>query len=528
MKRRELVVILVSILVIILILTGILVKMSPKERYEREYSKLKDIYMEKLYQGYDLSEAENVAKNAKKAYNMEDYESAMRFLDEAIIALEGAKKATPIMLPVTWTEEEYMNYLIKNSVDPVIPPLTKGQMQLVINDESFKQKSLKGLKVALEYYDEKRDKVAKSALLHVEKGRVFEAIDNITTAITQLRRDINTKKADVDVIYSDYNKFRSSAIQQYQLQQELRKKYLEPRYDAFINKYKPETYHPMKFGVIADSVTDCDEINLLSETGVEFIILYLMYDPWMDQDTETINKIDKAVEQIRRNNKKVCIGLCGVYKWFGPYTIPSLENVGHGKVDFDTWSRTYLEMAETLVKRYDPDYVAISIEAQVVQAGQINEIRPPSDWIEITRVVADKVKEISSDTIVIVPTITRQEPPDLEFLEGIMDLKNVDIVGLDFYDGLYDTFQSVDTLLSYRNKEKEFWISETWDDMTGKYMDNLADKYIIASIYYAQNKNLRGYSLYFGRNLHTKDFEKTPAFYTYKEVIEEVRNNTKS
>jgi hypothetical protein len=44
MKRRQLVVILVSILVIILILTGILVKMSPKERYGREYSKLENLY----------------------------------------------------------------------------------------------------------------------------------------------------------------------------------------------------------------------------------------------------------------------------------------------------------------------------------------------------------------------------------------------------------------------------------------------------------------------------------------------------
>ena len=517
--------------------------MSPKGRYEREYSKFKNLYTEKLYQGYDLSEAENVAKNAKEAYNMEDYESAMRFLDDAIIALERARKVTPVMLPVTWTEEEYMNYFIQNSVDPAIPPLTKEQMLLIINDQSVKQKSLKGLKVVLEYYDEKRDKIAKLGLPHGEKERAFEAIDNITTAITQLKRDINIKKKNIDVIYEDYNKFRSAMIQEYQLWQELRKK-IEPMYDAFIHRYEPEIYHPMKFGILSESASFYSpkatseediikNIDILSDTGVDTIMIYVIYDYWMDhdgnlsngiqKDNETINKINKAVEQIRKNNKKVSIGLFGVDKWFGPQPT-HFQKVGHGKVNFETWKRTYLEMAETLVKQYDPDYVAISIEAQVVLAGQINEIRPPSDWIEITRQVADKVKEISNDTLVIVPTITRLEPIDIEFLEGIMNIKNVDVIGADVY-GL-SAVNSIDPLLSNWNKEKEFWIAETWGNFGGKYMDCLDDKYIIASVYYAQSKDLTGYSIFYGRHMHTKDFKKTPAFYTYKGVIEKVRNNS--
>lgn len=72
-----------------------------------------------------------------------DYETALRSLNEAIIALERAKKAAPVMLPSIWTEGEYREYFIQDYVDPVIPPLTKGQMQLVIKDESVKQKSLK-------------------------------------------------------------------------------------------------------------------------------------------------------------------------------------------------------------------------------------------------------------------------------------------------------------------------------------------------------------------------------------------------
>lgn len=543
MNTKQLIVILIGALIVGMVLAGIWLKISPKERYEREYSKFKDLYTEKLYQGYDLSEAENVAKNAKEAYNMEDYESAMRFLDEAIIALERAKKAAPVMLHSIWTEEDYKEFFIQDYVDLVIPPLTREQMLLIINDESVKQKSLKRLKVALEYYDEKRDKVAKSGLLHREKERVLEALDNIIGSINQLRRDINMKKGNIDVIHEDYDKFRSSTILGYQLRQELRKNF-EPMYDAFIHTYKPENYHSMEFSILSESASFYSpkatseediikNIDILSDTGVDTIMIYVIYDYWMDhdgnlsngiqKDNETINKINKAVEQIRKNNKKVSIGLFGVDKWFGPQPT-HLQKVGHGKVNFETWKRTYLEMAETLVKQYDPDYVAISIEAQVVLAGQINEIRPPSDWIEITRQVADKVKEISDDTIVIVPTITRLEPIDIEFLEGIMNIKNVDVIGADVY-GL-SAVDSIDPLLSYWNKEKEFWIAETWGDFGGKYMDCLDDKYIIASVYYAQSKDLTGYSIFYGRHMHTKDFKKTPAFYTYKGVIEKVRNNS--
>ncbi|MCK4819006.1 hypothetical protein KA005_24750, partial [bacterium] len=227
----------------------------------------------------------------------------------------------------------------------------------------------------------------------------------------------------------------------------LKKLYTEKLYQGYDLSESVSFYSPK-----ATSEEDIiKNIDILSDTGVDTIMIYVIYDYWMDhdgnlsngiqKDNETINKINKAVEQIRKNNKKVYVGLFGVDKWFGPQPT-HLQKVGHGKVNFETWKRTYLEMAETLVKQYDPDYIAISIEAQVVLAGQINEIRPPSDWIEITRQVADKVKEISNDTIVIVPTITRLEPIDIEFLEGIMCIKNVDVIGADVTPAFY-TYKGV-------------------------------------------------------------------------------------
>lgn len=110
----------------------------------------------------------------------------------------------------------------------------------------------------------------------------------------------------------------------------------------------------------------------------------------------------------------------------------------NGKVDFETWKRMYLGsedqpgMVETIVRRYDPDYVAI-VEPTVEMAAQVQGKRLASDWVEVTRRAADIVKEISPDSVVVVHNIMRREPSDLEFFEGVTNIENVDVVGFDVF-----------------------------------------------------------------------------------------------
>lgn len=347
---------------------------------------------------------------------------------------------------------------------------------------------------------------------------------------------------------------------EYQIQCEIRTKYVEPKYDAFIQKYKPKEYYPMKFSVFADSASYyhnprslpleyiINEIDLLSETGVDMIRIDLVYDFWMDQDNDksngiqkddkTISKIDRAVQEIRNRGKKVYLALYGVENWMQGGS--TKDTIGKGKVDFDTWKKMYLGtegepgMVETIVSRYNPDYVNLVGEGTWWMQSQINEIRSASDWGKVALKAAKKVKEISPDTFVVVDTIPSTEiiydPKNnkidhLNFFKILMAGNNIDAVGIDSFD-IY-ALESINDMLPERNKSKELWIGQTWDSVRGEYKDSLADKYIIASVYYAQSNKMNGYNLFFGKNLHTKDFEKTPAFYTYKQVIEEVRNNVK-
>ena len=528
MKRRQLVVILVSILVIILILTVILVKISPKERCERKYSEFNDLYLEKLYRGYDLSEAENVAKNAKEAYNMGDYESAMRFLDEAIIALEGAKKATPIMLPVTWTEEEYIDY--------VLPSPTKEQIQHVINNKSLKQNLIMRLEDVQEYYDKKRDEIVKLRLQHEEKERALKATDNVIKSITQLR-DIDTR--DIDIIYADYNKLRSSVIQEYQLEQEFRKKYLEPGCDAFIATYTPQGYHPMKFG--ADLISACfwhiskntledikNEMAIIDEVGCDFVVICVDYDWWIDsekslsenriaykENTEIIQKLDKVVEEVRNRNMSLYLVPMAIDRWYG-------EPGELGPAPFDLWKEVYLDEVKKITARYKPDYISIGHEAPTLFSRQVNRHVSASEWVEVVEESVKWVKQNYPNATVITALAPTQSNVDFFYALIQKDI-DIDVFGINPYSLPQILF--FDNSLQYEGKE--FWITETWDNSKGKYLDNLADKYIIASTNYAQSKEFRGYTIFYGNHLHTKDFNKTPAFYTYKRAIEDVCNNTK-
>jgi hypothetical protein len=497
MKRRQLVVILVSILVIILILTVILVKISPKERYERKYSEFKDLYLEKLYQGYDLSEAENVAKNAKEAYNMGDYESAMRFLDEAIIALEGAKKATPVMLPVTWTEEEYIDY--------VLPSQTKEQIQHVINNKSLKQESIMRLEDVQEYYDKKRDEIVKLSLQHEEKERALKATDTVIKSITPLR-DIDTR--DIDIIYADYNKLMSSMRQEYQLEQEFRKKYLEPEYNAFIDTYTPRGYHPMKFG--ADLISASfwllainpledikNEIAIIDEVGCDFVVICVDYDWWIDsektlsenkivykENNEIIQKLDKVVEEVRNRNMSLYIAPRAVDSWCS-------EPGELGPAPFDLWKQIYLDNVKTITARYKPDYIDIGQEAPTLFLTQVNRHVSASEWAEVVEESVEWVKQNYPNATVVTGLAPTQSNVDFFYALIQKDI-DIDVFGINPY--------SLRQILFFDNSLQ--------------YEGN------------AQSKEFRGYTIFYGNHLHTKDFNKTPAFYTYKRVIEEVRNNS--
>ena len=497
--------------------------------------------MEKLYQSYDLSEVEDIAKNAKEAYNKEDYESAMRVLDEAVIALERAKKATPIKLPVTWTEEEYRDYFIQNFLNRAIPPQTKEQIQLNIDDKSLKQRAVKRLKEAQAHYADMDVETIKLGSLAGEKEKALEVVSNVTNSITRLKEDIKADK-DVEVIHASYNMLRSALIQEYQLQQELRRKF-ESVYDTFIRKYKPEEYHPLKFSAyinypsyeyIYKHSTDeiINQVSTVSKTEVDMIRIDILYDMFLNNNTETMQKLDRAVEEIRKQNKEVYIAIYGEKESFTGDPDSETWNGHFGSMEWPLWRQTYLDQVKTIMIRYNPEYVNLLGEAPSWMQAQISELVTVDQWIDLTEEAVSLVKLLNPSTYVVVDTALPHpfnNHANIRWYKQLVARDNeIDAFGLDIYGLLgFQYYEDNENLLHVAKEYKrDIWIGQTWNDIDGKYFCNVSEKFIIGSVYWTERNDITGYSLFFGQRLHTIEFEPTSAFFTYKMVIEEVHNNT--
>jgi hypothetical protein len=536
MGSKRLMVILLVGAIIISVIVGIWIKkpISSVELLDKKSLEFERLYKEKLYQGYDLSEADEYAVKAKSAYNKGDYENATKILDEAFLASEKSKKAIPVKIPSLWPTERYTEFYIQNFINPVLPPLTKAEMQSVVKEADTKKLTdFKG------YYIKTREKITSSELPAEDKKRALEIINTISNLIDMLKRDIDTCQ-DITVIYADYNELRSVVIKAAIFVQEMRgEKNLV--YDAFISTYKARGNNEMVFGATPNmpgkaydispySTDDLKrEIVLIGEAGCDFVRIDICYDYWIDaerilsegkivykEDAEQIQKLEEAVKEIRKQNMTLFLVPFGVCSWMSP------KIGGHGPAPFDLWKKIYIKQVKEMMAQCEPEYIGILWEAPGLVGGrEIERDVSTGEWIAMIEELSKWIRTNYPDTVIVTGIAAEKEQTD--FYRELMPLDLVDIYGINPY-GL-DQLIWFDENLDYTNG-KMYWITETWDEWRGHYMDDLSDKYLIASIYQAQRRGMTGYILFYASNLRTKDFEETPAFYTYKRVMEEVRKQS--
>lgn len=536
MRSKRLMVILLVGAIFIGVIVGIWIKkpISPVELLDKKSLEFERLYKEKLYQGYDLSEADDYAVKAKNAYNKGDYEKATKILDDAFITLGKTKIASPVENPSLWPTERYTEFYIQKYINPVLPPLTMAEMQSVVKEADTKK-----LTDFKEYCTKRRNKITSSELSAEDKKRALEIVDTIYNLIDTLKRDIDTCQ-DIDNIYGDYNELQCEVIKAAIFVQEMRdEKNLV--YDAFISTYKPRGHNEMVFGATPNmpgkaydispySTDDLKrEIALIGEVGCDLVRIDICYDYWIDaertlsegeivykEDAEQIQKLEEAVKEIRKQNMTLFLVPFGVCSWMSP------KIGGHGPAPFDLWKEIYIGQVKKMMAECEPEYIGILWEAPGLVGGrEIERDVSTGEWIAMIEELSKWIRTNYPDTLIVTGIAAEKEQTD--FYRELMPLDLVDIYGIDPY-GL-DQLIWFDENLDYTNG-KTYWITETWDDWRGHYMDDLSDKYLIASIYQAQKRGMTGYILFYASNLRTEDFEKTPAFYTYKKVMEEVRKQS--
>jgi len=357
-------------------------------------------------------------------------------------------------------------------------------------------------------------------------NRIIDEIEQAMDAISSIKRKGEITQQDKEIIISHLEKGREYLIQVLRIQYENMIKEEEWKYDEFIEKYKPKEYFPMKFSVTAIAASYwgpawnpteeiVKEIDLISELPVDSIRFDLMFDVW--QQNEDV--VDTIIKEIRDNGKKIWINFCGGETWReNPYS-------------WNDFKRIYLENLEHVVREYKPEYVGVANEGPGFLAEMVKERVSEEEWVRFAEECAKKVKSIKPDCFVFVNTIPYSDGD--RFFDLLMDHDNeIDVIGIDPYDLKELEERGEYALAHWSNKDKELWITETWCTWDGSYPTHLCDKYIVASLYYAQTKGFNGFNIFYGQNLHTQNFKiikesnKTPAFYTYEELIEEVRGKT--
>jgi hypothetical protein len=355
-------------------------------------------------------------------------------------------------------------------------------------------------------------------------NRIMNEIELTIEDISSIKGKDEITQQDKEIIISHLKKIRSYLIQGLRIQYENWTKKEEWKYDEFIENYKPKEYHPMKFSVTAITASYWgpawnpteeifEEIDLLSELPVDGIKFYLMFDVWQQEE----DVVDVIVKEIRDNGKDVWINFPGGETWReNPYS-------------WSDFKKVYLENLERAVRKYQPEYVGVANEGPGFLAAMVKVEVSEEDWVSFAEECAEVVKSIKPDCFVLVNTVPYPEGD--KFFELLMNHDNgIDAIGIDPYSLKELEDRGEYALAHWTNEDKELWITETWCTWDGSYPDHLCDKYIVASTYYAQTKGFNGFNIFYGQNLHTRNFriikesDKTPAFYAYKEVIEEVRD----
>ena len=302
----------------------------------------------------------------------------------------------------------------------------------------------------------------------------------------------------------------------------------------FIDRYRPATFRQMKFGVYVEYASYLyvrkytteqivREIQFYDNLGVDIFRLDIRYDHWVAGDRESIAKIERAVAEVRRLGKQLWISIYGIEAWNGP------TRNDYGSASWEDWKNMAREETRLVIENFDPDYLAILPEAPSLMQNQVETEIETGEWVAFAEELASQVKSMSPNTIVVALTALQIEEPRIEnrtyFREIMRRHNDIDVVGVDPYS-IYELETFTKTYaLPDTNSAKELWIGETWDNWNIEYRGELSDLYIKAAVYYAQSVGMDGVVLFPGGwGLHDSALQPNRAYFSYKAVINEVRN----
>lgn len=303
---------------------------------------------------------------------------------------------------------------------------------------------------------------------------------------------------------------------------------VKSEWEEIIASYKPDTFHPMTFGMYVDSASylyirehSSDyihrEIEMYDELQVDLFRIDCRHDIFLEHDEDSINKLDSAIDQIRTTDKRLMLGMYGVQSWFD---VP---------VNWDTWKDMYREQTDILMERYHPDSMYILPEAPPALHKQIidRDNITVEEWGLFTEEISKRIKNTNPSTLVVFAGVLHHPLSPPVFTQLMSRINNIDIMGNNPYS-VDETLNTDNYLDCWHNSpdNKEMWITEAWSNSNIEYERFGVSAYHIKfAVYYAQSRGLNGFILFGGSWSMHKDgrFRKLDTFYAYKDVINEIK-----
>lgn len=292
---------------------------------------------------------------------------------------------------------------------------------------------------------------------------------------------------------------------------------------------KPSEFYPMHFGAqVTFASGDMfiginelkEQLQVIEETGVDVVRIDIDYEAWMTNDVDNIGRHDELIAQIRTDGKKLMLADRGA------------TSFTKDKVTWEYFKQQHLKYTRIFMERYMPDYYVVVKEPTWYMDfdPMISTDITPMMWYELASEACNIVKEVNPATktaVAVYPSGRLAEG----FFELAVNIGNLDIMGVDCYDN-NDLEVTTEDLIPLVPDDKEIWMLESWNGGGGSYLQPWKKcddaRWIRKSVYYSQNNNFQGYVCYYA--LHFSSYMKlrnvdwsrrTPAFYAYKEVIEE-------
>lgn len=311
--------------------------------------------------------------------------------------------------------------------------------------------------------------------------------------------------------------------------------------DQKLVDWKPVTYRPMEFGghMIFASEQVIEETKDVPWVDAKFLDLFIE-----DLSADTISlflypynytkyqeRYQKIFDRVRASKKKLYVA----------YMIGAVPRT------FEEYRTEQKTFTDSFIGAVKPEYYVIVDEYTTIakRGGFENTEELEAKWKTLVEELAASVKAASPST----KTIATGHALELDFLKGLTELANLDMIGLNVWGStnIGKTDERMGQMADFaKSKGKGVIFEQTWamllDEPEAReinnmdFTSNINAKYIRVLAYYGQGHQVDLYSPFYTGKLFIHDTsdpatvleafaggQRSPEYQAYKETIDEIR-----